>query len=103
LCSLDHPDLHSFPTRRSSDLEAEVLHGMGDLAVLDGKRAVPRHPRDHGAEQMDPAGVPEPGDENAPAHSFDEILARPVARLHAQDRKSTRLNSSHDQISYAVF
>src|SRR5206468_10659413 len=25
------------------------------------------------------------------------------ARVHAQDRKSTRLNSSHDQISYAVF
>src|SRR2546428_3032312 len=23
--------------------------------------------------------------------------------LHAEDRKSTRLNSSHDQISYAVF
>src|SRR5206468_12508632 len=25
------------------------------------------------------------------------------ARLRQQDRKSTRLNSSHDQISYAVF
>src|SRR2546427_1149998 len=31
---------------------------------------------------------------------------RPAARLHrcrARDRKSTRLNSSHSQISYAVF
>src|SRR3989440_7701301 len=27
----------------------------------------------------------------------------PPARLHAGDRKSTRLNSSHDQNSYAVF
>src|SRR5216683_5031236 len=26
-----------------------------------------------------------------------------LARVRAQDRKSTRLNSSHDQISYAVF
>src|SRR5206468_5246442 len=26
-----------------------------------------------------------------------------LARLWSQDRKSTRLNSSHDQISYAVF
>src|SRR2546421_3398026 len=26
-----------------------------------------------------------------------------IARLAALDRKSTRLNSSHDQISYAVF
>src|SRR2546427_3436181 len=25
------------------------------------------------------------------------------ARLHGRDRKSTRLNSSHSQISYAVF
>src|SRR5688572_33355391 len=28
---------------------------------------------------------------------------RPVADLHQRDRKSTRLNSSHSQISYAVF
>src|SRR5206468_6453799 len=27
----------------------------------------------------------------------------PAVQLHEQDRKSTRLNSSHDQISYAVF
>src|SRR2546427_2850990 len=26
-----------------------------------------------------------------------------AARIHAGDRKSTRLNSSHSQISYAVF
>src|SRR2546427_8310320 len=30
-------------------------------------------------------------------------LAAVVARLKARDRKSTRLNSSHSQISYAVF
>src|SRR2546429_5730646 len=28
---------------------------------------------------------------------------RPLARPHPQDRKSTRLNSSHGYISYAVF
>src|SRR2546427_9402376 len=42
----------------------------------------------------------------------EEILARVAAPrfleidghdLHRQDRKSTRLNSSHSQISYAVF
>src|SRR2546422_5385487 len=39
-----------------------------------------------------------------------DVLARPVqqvlvllARLRQQDRKSTRLNSSHGYISYAVF
>src|SRR2546428_9281039 len=30
-------------------------------------------------------------------------IADEYARLGAEDRKSTRLNSSHDQISYAVF
>src|SRR3712207_7026726 len=32
--------------------------------------------------------------------SLDELLAEPIVRL---DRKSTRLNSSHANISYAVF
>src|SRR2546428_9372213 len=31
------------------------------------------------------------------------IAARAVVLDHVRDRKSTRLNSSHDQISYAVF
>src|SRR2546428_12367966 len=31
-----------------------------------------------------------------------EVVADAVARLLVEDRKSTRLNSSHDQISYAV-
>src|SRR5438128_4841633 len=30
-------------------------------------------------------------------------LTRPRARRYGQDRKSTRLNSSHGSISYAVF
>src|SRR2546430_11056895 len=30
-------------------------------------------------------------------------VAAPIAVTHLQDRKSTRLNSSHSQISYAVF
>src|SRR5688572_32081607 len=34
------------------------------------------------------------------AHCLD---AAEVARQHVLDRKSTRLNSSHSQISYAVF
>src|SRR5688572_32905800 len=37
--------------------------------------------------------------------SFDEALRGATRRLHLVrlDRKSTRLNSSHSQISYAVF
>src|SRR5699024_11719102 len=63
-CSGDHRDLHSFPTRRSSDLVVE--QGVGDTG------------------EVVPGG---------PFH----------ARGPGQDRKSTRLNSSHVSISYAVF
>src|SRR2546427_3154997 len=31
------------------------------------------------------------------------VLAESFERIHRRDRKSTRLNSSHSQISYAVF
>src|SRR2546428_8367488 len=44
------------------------------------------------------AGVEEGPD---PPHLLQVLLAAEVA--HERDRKSTRLNSSHDQISYAVF
>src|SRR5438445_7212249 len=63
-CSVDHRDLHSFPTRRSSDL---VRDG---LAARRAVRRAGRAARDG---------------------------------LGAEDRKSTRLNSSHANISYAVF
>src|SRR5712664_4668060 len=40
----------------------------------------------------------------SPAARHHPRIARRSRRLHgAGDRKSTRLNSSHDQISYAVF
>src|SRR2546430_7230679 len=41
-----------------------------------------------------------PGETNA---EFVEILPFTPANRNIQDRKSTRLNSSHSQISYAVF
>src|SRR5690606_40967717 len=70
------PELHSFPTRRSSDLE----------------RLGPRHrdrlPRGH-LER---------------AHQGRLLLhRRPRLPAGRRDRKSTRLNSSHVKISYAVF
>src|SRR2546421_9302287 len=41
--------------------------------------------------------------ERARTRGDAERLARPPYPSAARDRKSTRLNSSHDQISYAVF
>src|SRR5699024_12656733 len=63
-CPAEHPDLPSFPTRRSSDL----------LPPAD------RRPGVHHRALVDPLTEPD-----------------------QQDRKSTRLNSTHVSISYAVF
>src|SRR5690606_41088159 len=70
--------LPSFPTRRSSDLRGGGVE-QGQQRVAD--------------ELHDRAAVVE----NA------RHPGRVVAVEHLQDRKSTRLNSSHVKISYAVF
>src|SRR5687768_18360904 len=75
-----HRDLHSFPTRRSSDL----LHVRRVHEDLRARRA-----RDL-LNAADVVGVAVRADD-----------PRYVADL--ADRKSTRLNSSHGYISYAVF
>src|SRR5207245_10533667 len=74
-CSSAHPDLHSFPTRRSSDLtRAAARRELFDYLepFYNGRR---RH----------------------------SALGYLSPRAFEQDRKSTRLNSSHGSISYAVF
>src|SRR5437870_9088210 len=72
-------DLHSFPTRRSSDLvlRSQLDDGVQDFRVLFISCFVTK--RDSFVNHADDWRVP---------------------RL---DRKSTRLNSSHVAISYAVF
>src|SRR5690606_39278292 len=89
LCSDHHLDLHSFPTRRSSDLEkiarsCEHAHPQG---CAEHQGDVSRHilVAPGGAEQH----RAKRSDQYDPAEE--------------QDRKSTRLNSSHVKISYAVF
>src|SRR5262245_62213328 len=66
-CAGRHRDLHSFPTRRSSDLPRRVVYDDQLAVRVDGGKRI----RD---------GI-----------------------LPPLDRKSTRLNSSHLGISYAVF
>src|SRR5437764_9909877 len=70
-CYRDHRDLHSFPTRRSSDLLLWPRDASSWLVVFATGPVV--------------ASVDHPG---------VDVRA---------DRKSTRLNSSHRCISYAVF
>src|SRR5206468_4862627 len=71
----------------------------------------------HEIEALERRGVekiytPEDGRRMGLAGMIDDVLQRIAAvrkppyefrPLNARDRKSTRLNSSHDQISYAVF
>src|SRR5207245_9434855 len=70
--SADHRALHSFPTRRSSDLTFKGLIGKIPYLLELGVTVV----------------------ELMPVFQFDPGM---------RDRKSTRLNSSHGSISYAVF
>src|SRR5205085_10347161 len=73
-CDSRPRDLHSFPTRRSSD-----LHGLRPRCI--GRRGFP---------------VPALPVGGSPWQLF-------VKNFTKRDRKSTRLNSSHSQNSYAVF
>src|SRR5437773_5898842 len=68
----DHRVLHSFPTRRSSDLSYIV---------------------------QPPAATAEPAPPEG--NSLRQVFT--LLRNMSGDRKSTRLNSSHITISYAVF
>src|SRR5690606_40543253 len=94
----DHREVDSFPTRRSSDLQDLG----GDLQVH-----VPHAPQDRlpgvrvALEAQAGVGVQEP------VQGLAELVlvaaALRVERHGHEDRKSTRLNSSHVKISYAVF
>src|SRR5205085_9627510 len=73
--------LHSFPTRRSSDLSPPERRNGATGSTSPHKRT------DHNAGH---------GRRRGP-------VPRRVRKNVRRDRKSTRLNSSHSQISYAVF
>src|SRR5690606_39802261 len=85
--------LHSFPTRRSSDLQAQFafaggVRGSGDWWFCSDAR------RDT---------VEIEGSRGRLAFAtFDEVPVT-LETGAERDRKSTRLNSSHVKISYAVF
>src|SRR5690349_23482162 len=86
--SCDHRDLHSFPTRRSSDLIApyDGHHIAVYIADFSG-------PHDWLVQR---SLVTE---ESNPYQYRFQVIVDPAGG----DRKSTRLNSSHVEISYAVF
>src|SRR5207244_6045008 len=92
-----HLDLHSSPPRRSSDLDLWPYRGIEDVTGP----APMGHEYVGVVEEVGPeVRTVRPG--QFVVGSFFE-LARPHSAHLGADRKSTRLNSSHQIISYAVF
>src|SRR5699024_12829893 len=88
-CYRPHRGLRSLPARRSSDLERMVDalalradEGRDKLRKASGRGKYPSIRRYPNGETW---------------------LSKPQSSLSQSDRKSTRLNSSHVSISYAVF
>src|SRR5207244_10240103 len=81
---------HSFPTRRSSDLDA-----ANRWMVTNASEPIRTgHPRESTEAELAAAAARTGG-----THTFRFLETLEFAA----DRKSTRLNSSHQIISYAVF
>src|SRR5690606_41425430 len=80
---------HSFPTRRSSDL-MDRIGFKPDLARTSARSGPGKGSRWH-------AWLP------AALRGLPRSRPSPLRELPQRDRKSTRLNSSHVKISYAVF
>src|SRR5207244_10711136 len=98
-CPLSHLDCQSFPPRRSSDLvlvngkrpAGEVMYSFnktkdGWLVALYNHRGIDK--TQNGIARVDRS-------------QFVEVALE--TKLNVTDRKSTRLNSSHQISSYAVF
>src|SRR5699024_12081655 len=95
-CYYPHRDLHPFPTRRSSDLR-DVVSELLNLLPLK-----------HAEESKAPESDNKNGENKTKSQIFGSssilaFLAELVRSYNPLDRKSTRLNSSHVSISYAVF
>src|SRR5205085_8843245 len=92
-----HAAIHSLPTRRSSDLfgwlrrGAAANAGIANMALEFATACAPASIGNVGVG-FDVLGL-----------AFGAAHDRVTAVREARDRKSTRLNSSHSQISYAVF
>src|SRR5262245_64008330 len=92
MCTFRDPcPLHSFPTRRSSDLENRTARTRNDEAATITPRTVRAVP-----QAIDPR-------KRKPARTAPAFPPAPTIPATEPDRKSTRLNSSHLGISYAVF
>src|SRR5207253_11476585 len=101
-CPYDTAYLHSFPTRRSSDL---IMFGTEALD-RDIQQRMAKHSFEISRARKAPfqefyAWRAKERSQSALANTESESKRR--GNQSGRDRKSTRLNSSHVAISYAVF
>src|SRR5205814_8340024 len=102
-CSAQLQHLHSFPTRRSSDLHRGFNTEAVKRSIAENIRAG-AYRRGAGTITMQLARNLWLGHERTLSRKMQEVvLAWILEHLTGVDRKSTRLNSSHLGISYAVF
>src|SRR3712207_7366996 len=88
---IDYAHLYFFFFNDTATTEIYTLSLHDALPIyLDLQIARDRHQRDGVLVRVQP-------------REDDRVRARPLARRGVGDRKSTRLNSSHANISYAVF
>src|SRR5690606_41510651 len=92
--SADYRNLHSFPTRRSSDLDAHQRQADAGATDIHNRVDAADLVKVHGVR----FGVVDLG--LGLGQALEDRDRHVLDRL---DRKSTRLNSSHVKISYAVF
>src|SRR5690606_40885476 len=92
---------HSFPTRRSSDLSSSrtVITLMEELDHIQDYLSIQQY-RYPDILSFDTALPPELKRALVPPLTLQPFVENAI--IHG-DRKSTRLNSSHVKISYAVF
>src|SRR5207253_9647859 len=98
--SLDPPLLPSFPTRRSSDLPYDVVLDFDRDGWLSTGDWIDGSDAEAGFYVLYPTTHAGPLAVTELVYSGGTWLGQD---LFYQDRKSTRLNSSHVAISYAVF
>src|SRR5207247_6608109 len=97
----DLPNLHSFPTRRSSDLAFNL-----NREVITNDIRARKKPMKIFARMPVSIFYSDQRPRKCMPATAQSLLKRLLFRKHSvasRDRKSTRLNSSHEWISYAVF
>src|SRR5699024_11960053 len=97
--AIDHPYTHYFPTRRSSDLLKNKPSITYTLIILNIVMYIVMT-LFGGTENI--ANLVRFGAKYSP-YIINGQNWRLITPMFIQDRKSTRLNSSHVSISYAVF